>query len=136
LNISHFINPQLVTLTEEQQVILKEIQWQLSLCNLALSKEDSVKAEIRANGEEGIALKMLTDDGYASLFLPFHLYRDGFMHPSGEINRRSGSRAEMPYALRVAADVLEQLASLSEEALVNGPRSQWVQRQIELNDWD
>jgi hypothetical protein len=136
MNILSQLNSQPATLTEEQQVILREIQWQLSLCTLALPEKDSAKAEINRSGEEGIALKMLTGNGYASLFLPFCLYKDGFMHPSGEINRRSGGRSEMPDALRLAAAVLEQLDALSEETLSNGPRSQWIQRQIELNDWE
>jgi hypothetical protein len=136
MDISHMFAPQPVTLTEEQQIALSEMQWQLSLCSLDLSQRVRAEAEIKPNGEEGIAVKVLTLDDYASLFIPFALYNDGFMHPSGSINWHSGDRASMVTALRLAAAVMEQLDSLSEETLAQGPRSKWVQRQIELNDWD
>jgi len=136
MDISHMFAPQPVTLTKEQQITLSEIEWQLSLCSLELPQRIRVEAKIKPNGEEGIAVKVFTDDDYASVFLPCSLYNDGFIHPSGIIYWASGDRTTMVTALRLAAQVLEGLDSLSEETLAQGPRSKWVQRQIELNDWE
>jgi hypothetical protein len=134
MDISHMFDLKPVTLTEEQQITLSEIEWQLSLCSLDLSQRIRVEAKIKPNGEEGIAVKVFTDEDYASVFLPCSRYNDGFIHPSGIIYWATGDRTTMVAALRLAAQVLEGLDSLSDETLSQGPRSKWVQRQIELCD--
>jgi hypothetical protein len=141
MDLSSQINPKPVELTEEQRIILEEMQWQLGLCSLEPSGHaliptlaDRVEAKINHHGEEGIAVTVYTDRGNASLFLPFSLYNDGFIHPSGHVDSGGGKRFAMAKALRLAADLMEQLDALDEETLSNGPRSQWLQRQAELMD--
>jgi hypothetical protein len=137
LNITHFINPQPVTLTEEQQVILSEIEWQLSLCSFDFSGDfSSIEAVNDPGAHCGVAIRVSTDRDSASIFLPMGLYKDGFIHSTGVIEYRSGGRAAMIPALKLATQVMEALHALSEETLANGPRSKWEQRQIELGGWE
>jgi hypothetical protein len=141
MNISSFINPQSVELTEEQQVILDEIKWQLSLCLLdpsdfAALRECNIEAVNDPEAHYGVAIRASIGRGFASIFLPMGLYKDGFIHPTGAVDYRSGGRAAMIPVLKLAAQVMEGLHALSEETLAYGPRSKWEQRQIELNDWD